>query len=326
MVTSNNNSSLTSCVGKTDKDTTIAEIQSIPRWHFAMLNDHQRNQAFFDAIEATDFVGKTVLDIGTGTGLLAMLIARRGAQHVYTCECNELVAEKAKEIIKANGLQERITVINKLSTDLLSGIDIPKELDVLVSETVDCGFFGEGFGYALLHAQSNLLKADAEIIPGAVSLTACLLSSQEVANLNYIYDDIFGLDVSAFNSFRTQGYFPVRLNTWEHRLISNAVDLYESSFYTGFSFNTAEQIIFSAQANALAHGVVFWFNLKLKDDIVLSNDPHNPRSHWMQAVHLFEHPVYVRRGHDYQVDLSISPKGVKFSDSLMASVLENIAS
>ncbi len=101
MVTSNNNSSLTSCVGKTDKDTTIAEIQSIPRWHFAMLNDHQRNQAFFDAIEATDFVGKTVLDIGTGTGLLAMLIARRGAQHVYTCECNELVAEKAKEIIKA---------------------------------------------------------------------------------------------------------------------------------------------------------------------------------------------------------------------------------
>ncbi|MEA9976417.1 50S ribosomal protein L11 methyltransferase, partial [Pseudomonas sp. RTS4] len=166
-------------------DMTDHSADSIPRWHFAMLNDQQRNQAFFDAIEATDFSGKNVLDIGTGSGLLAMLIAQKGAKHVYTCECNMRVAVKAREIIRVNGLEHNITVINKLSTDLVSGIDIPLDMDVMISETVDCGFFGEGFGYALLHAQRELLKPHAEVIPAAVKLHACLLSSQDVANLNY---------------------------------------------------------------------------------------------------------------------------------------------
>ena len=301
-------------------------IATIPRWHFSMLNDQQRNQAFFDAIDSTDFSGKTVLDIGTGSGLLAMLIARKGARHVYTCECNPLVAAKAQEIIRINGLEDRITVINKLSTDLVSGKDIPSGIQIMISETVDCGFFGEGFGHALTHAKRELLSADAVIIPEAVKLHACLLSSQEVANLNYVYDDIFGLDVSAFNSFQTTGYFPVRLQTWPHRLASNAVEFYSADFNNDFVFDARPELVFTADANALAHGIVFWFDLFLKKGNCLSNDPHNVRSHWMQAVQLFDSPVYVRKSHDYRVSSTLSCDGVRFGKNLTSRLFENLAS
>ena len=43
----------------------------VQRWHFLMLNDHQRNVTFRDAVRAAVQAGaSTVLDIGTGTGLL----------------------------------------------------------------------------------------------------------------------------------------------------------------------------------------------------------------------------------------------------------------
>jgi precorrin-6B methylase 2 len=301
-------------------------IKDIPRWHFAMLNDRQRNQAFFDAIEATDFTDKTVLDIGTGSGLLAMLIARKGARHVYTCECNPLVAAKAKKIIDINGLTDNITVINKLSTDLIPGIDLPTGIDAMISETVDCGFFGEGFAHSLKHAQSQLIKPDADIIPSAVSLHACILSSQDVANLNSVSNDIFGLDVSAFNVFKTTGYFPVRLQTWPHQLVSNIVAFQSVVLNPGFSFDKEEFLTLTARADALAHGIVFWFDLYLKDGIHLSNNPHNTHSHWMQAVQLFDYPAYVCKGYSYELKVSISSDGVRFGEKLEQPVQQNIAS
>lgn len=301
-------------------------IATIPRWHFSMLNDRQRNKAFFDAIDAADFTNKTVLDIGTGSGLLAMLIARKGAQHVYTCESNPLVAAKAEEIIRVNGLGHNITVINKWSTDLISGEDIPRNIEIMISETIDCGFFGEGFGHALTHAKRELLSPNAIIIPESVKLHACLLSSQEVANLNYVYDDIFGLDVSAFNSFQTAGYFPVRLQTWPYRLVSNVVEFYSVNFKSDFVFESTLQVVLTADANALVHGIVFWFDLFLKGDTCLTNDPHNIRSHWMQAVQLFDCPIYVRKFQDYRVSLNLSCDGVRFGKQLTSQLFETIAS
>lgn len=47
--------------------------QVIDRWHFKMLNDIKRNEAFEKAIKemlAGDKVHKLVCDIGSGTGLL----------------------------------------------------------------------------------------------------------------------------------------------------------------------------------------------------------------------------------------------------------------
>ena len=150
-------------------------IKSIPRWHFGMLNDVNRNISFGNGINMLELSGKTVLDIGSGTGLLAMHVARNNAKHVYTVEANPYIAKIATDIIKKNNLQDKITVINKISTDLIPGVDLPADIEVLISETVDCGFFGEGFVPSLRHAREVLLAKDAIILPSSVKLVAGLL-------------------------------------------------------------------------------------------------------------------------------------------------------
>jgi len=63
----------------------------------------------FDAVAR----GRTVLDIGTGEqALLARLAIEAGARHVYAVELLPGAAERAREVVAALGLSDRITVLN----------------------------------------------------------------------------------------------------------------------------------------------------------------------------------------------------------------------
>jgi len=292
-------------------------IKSVPRWHFEMLNDHNRNISFANAINSLDLTDKIVLDIGTGTGLLAMIAAKNNAKHVYTVEVNPYIAKTAQQIIKDNKLQDKITVINKLSTDLIPGVDLPKNIDILISETVDCGFFGEGFVPALQHAKQELLAPDAILLPCAVKLTAALLSSDDVRNLNYVATSL-DFDVSLFNIFSTQGYFPVRLNSWETSLVSDEVIFYQRDFVKPDSFDENSRIDFTATQDATVDGIVFWFELDLvESQPPVTNNPAHKKNHWMQSVQIFEHAQTVSKGERFSVNYKTGTLTIDFSPANM---------
>src|SRR5579862_2785078 len=82
-----------------------AEVLSdtIGAWYFPMVHDHPRNAAYEMALRRVVKPDSCVLEIGTGTGLLAMIAARSGAAEVVTCESNPFVADAAREIIARNG-------------------------------------------------------------------------------------------------------------------------------------------------------------------------------------------------------------------------------
>src|SRR5271170_6846982 len=92
----------------------LACSKVVPQWHFPMMHDAPRNQAY-DAALRRAAPGRRVLDIGTGAGLLAMMAARAGARHVTTCETVPQIAARARTVIDGNGLADRITLHAKRS-------------------------------------------------------------------------------------------------------------------------------------------------------------------------------------------------------------------
>ncbi len=56
----------------------MACVKAAPAWHFPMVADRPRNDAYDQALRRAA-PGRRVLDIGSGSGLLAMMAARAGA-------------------------------------------------------------------------------------------------------------------------------------------------------------------------------------------------------------------------------------------------------
>lgn len=70
------------------------------------LKDEVRTRSYQQAIENNPhlFKGKTVLDVGCGTGILCMFAARAGAKKVIGVDMSNII-DHAKTIVKANGFE-----------------------------------------------------------------------------------------------------------------------------------------------------------------------------------------------------------------------------
>lgn len=70
-----------------------------------MLSDHHRMKAYYNAIMGNKdvFRDKVVMDVGSGSGILAVWAAQAGARRVYAVEYTDM-ANHARSVVKANGL------------------------------------------------------------------------------------------------------------------------------------------------------------------------------------------------------------------------------
>jgi predicted RNA methylase len=101
--------------------------------------DSERNEAYRRGIEATVEEDDLVVDIGTGSGLLALMAANAGAQHVFAIEGDPSLERAARKVIAANGKAETVTVVGRHSTQVKIGFgsDVPTGADVIVTEIFD---------------------------------------------------------------------------------------------------------------------------------------------------------------------------------------------
>jgi release factor glutamine methyltransferase len=88
------------------------------------------SERFAEFIDGLDLKGKRVIDIGTGTGILALAAARAGAENVVAADINPNAARNANENARANGLGERV---NGVCSNLLAALAPRPLFDVILS-------------------------------------------------------------------------------------------------------------------------------------------------------------------------------------------------
>jgi len=79
--------------------------------HSIMLRDKVRTATYANFIFSSPslFRDAIVLDVGCGTGILSLFAAKAGARRVFSVDASEIIVEKARKIVKLNGLEDVIT-------------------------------------------------------------------------------------------------------------------------------------------------------------------------------------------------------------------------
>jgi predicted RNA methylase len=142
------------------------ELKYIHAWHYDMLINQERSQFYNDLIK-DHCRDKIVLEIGTGSGLLAALAIKHGAKKVICCEENPLLAFAARQLFKRLGIEDRIQLIAMKSNDIATS-EIPP-VDVVLHELFASDPFGEEFIPTLKDAR-RFMAPDGIFLPDSIQI------------------------------------------------------------------------------------------------------------------------------------------------------------
>ncbi len=272
--------------------------QLVPLWHVPMMNEPERNQAYFDGLRAVVAPGKLVFEIGTGSGLLAMMAAQLGARRVVTCEAVGLVARTASKIVQRNGFQDQVRVVAKPSHAVqLGGEDLPEQADILVHEIFSSELLGEHVLPAIEDAKRRLLKPGGVVMPAAASIMIALVGGDELAK-NIHADTSFGFDVRDFNAIYPKKR-PLYREDLMPELMSEPIEAFRFDFCTHAEFPPeSRRIEITASRCGLCYGVIQWIRIDMAEGVRFENRPAGRRSvaSWQQTTYGFDEPLELKEG------------------------------
>ncbi|KAI1780268.1 S-adenosyl-L-methionine-dependent methyltransferase [Hypoxylon cercidicola] len=169
--------------------------------HETMLKDTVRTDAYRDFIYNNKhlFAGKTVLDIGCGTGILSMFCARAGAAKVIAVDASAIIT-KAQENVFHNGLSHVITCVHGKMEEvtLPGGVE---QVDVIVSEWMGYCLLFEAMLPSVLYARDRYLRPGGLLVPSHANLWLAPVADPDyVADNVHFWRDVYGFDMRAMQS------------------------------------------------------------------------------------------------------------------------------
>jgi protein arginine N-methyltransferase 1 len=238
----------------------------------AMIADDVRMGAFVAALRGAVKPGAVVVDIGTGTGIFALLACRFGARRVYAIEPDDAI-QVAREIAAANGFSDRIEFVQAVSTD----VTLPERADVIISDIGGVLPWFRQHIPSIADARRRFLAPGGLLIPQCdVGWTAVVETPDKYARQTDPWDDNgFGLDMEAarrivVNTWRRVGRFTREdLLTEPKRWAKLEYDVVEDPDARG-------QLTWTVTRAGTGHGFAAGFDRTLADGIHLSNAPDAP--------------------------------------------------
>lgn len=254
-------------------------------WHEKMLADRVRVHSYREAIGHAVKPGDTVIDLGTGSGILAMFAARAGAKRVYAIDHSSFIGV-AVEIGRANGF-EQITFVQANSRDFVC----PERVDLIVHEQMGHTLFGENMIANLLDLKRRALKPGGRILPAHFELFAAPVSLKEEYRRPFIWQiEETGLDLSFLQE--SPSIDPYVAADHRCRLLKGfevASFLAEPKAIITFDMNRLDAEDGIAQPQAVAwkiledgvvDGVCFYFRVRFEDGTSFDTSPFSTQTSW----------------------------------------------
>lgn len=266
-----------------------------------ILADGKRNDALVAALKKTIKPGDTVIDIGSGTGFLAMAARSLGAGHCILIERDPDIAALSKELIKQNGIKS-CTVMAAHSTELR---DLPKA-DVIVSETFGNFAYEENIIETLKDAK-RFLKPGGKIIPASATQWIAPVTSsrlyEELASWKHVghglkfdaameksMNNIYVKEIAADDLLKGENV----AKQWD------AVDFRKDK---NESVRTGEAV-WSVLEDTTVYGFCVWWESVLAPGITISTSPYSAKTHWKQIYLPLLSPVALKMGDDIGVEIT----------------------
>lgn len=299
-----------------------------PEEHARMLNDHRRTGDYIAALNAAVRPDDVVVDIGTGSGVLAVAAARAGARHVYAVEASD-IADVARRVFEINGVADRVTLIPGWSRQ----IELPEQADVLVSEIIGNEPLEEEILETTLDARRRLLAPGARLIPHGLTLMArpILLPAAEVKQRAFgradvaHWHDLYGIDFAPLLDASIPG--PVYTRT-EGEVVATWPACGPPRALAGVDlarFDTPSlhgSVGLRVEPPGLVNAVAVTFRADLFDGITHTLDPWLwPASSWATSVWVLPDPVTVSPNSRLRVQYHRRAVGV--ADGLTCEVVDS---
>ncbi len=237
--------------------------------HQTMLEDEVRVNAFEKAIREKVKPGDRVLDVGTGTGILALLAAKAGATEVVGVDSANII-----EVAKKAAEKTAITNVKFIRSDIRDLKIDP--VDCLICELIGLYITDEGIMQKVANALKHL-KPSGTLIPEKIDVFVVPVQSER-AGIGF-WKKRYGIDYSAVEEVSDA----IRnCDMTGSKLLSEPVKAFtidlKGKENTRLNFDYA----FKMSCDCEFHGCVMYFEAKLSDTTTISTDPRKPLTHWKQ--------------------------------------------
>ncbi|KAK9825810.1 hypothetical protein WJX74_009582 [Apatococcus lobatus] len=240
---------------------------AFPADQFSMLADVARNEAYNRAIcrvvkaKKAETKEAHVLDVGSGTGLFAMMAAKAGADSVVANDLSEVLCTTARRAVAANDLGGRVSVVHRDAGLLERGHEMRRlGANVVVADFFDSGLFGNNFTYILELLKKRVLQPNTTVIPNAATMY-CM-------GLEMATGSVCGFDFSSFDQFRwDKGYEACYLDDLPHKVLTKPAQAFEY-FFEGMRKGQQRDHLLKLEVTSAGtlNALAIWFDLHLDEE------------------------------------------------------------
>jgi protein arginine N-methyltransferase 1 len=247
-----------------------------------------------------------VADIGTGTGIFALVACRLGARRVYAIDTNSVV-EVGRELARENGFSDRIVFIQKDARE----VSLPEPADVIVSDMYGSSPLCGDRLAVIADVRSRFLKQGGALIPASDVLVVAIVENADMYEWTVgPSEGPLGVTLEAMRARLGQspqvdrGERPLRASD----LISTAARWATLDYATLQPMPIGGRAELRVERAGTGHGFAIWFESVLIDGHGFSTAP----GHDLCYGRLFlpwPRPVTLRPGDIVTADLWAQPSG-----------------